>query len=357
MILFQGRCCILISLVYSPKYGKHETGDHPENMERLHVIMDSLEKNRTLNEINVLKPEIAGYEDILRVHSARYINELRSFCKRGGGYIDFDTFASPGTYETAKLAAGGAIKASKLVLNGCKVAYSLARPPGHHATRDHSMGFCFFNNLAVAIEYLREIYDVKKFFVFDFDVHYGNGTADTFYEDPDVFYMSIHQDPRTIFPGKGFVEEIGKGMGEGYNLNIPMPPGSGNSDYMFMLDRILKPAAHEFGADFYFVDVGFDGHVDDPLSRIELTDDFYPWIVSKMFDIAGSMVLILEGGYNLAALSRCNVKIINVLEDQINGRSTPQMVTDKNEISEGISYETRNIFKSIKDLFSPFFEF
>lgn len=128
-----------------------------------------------------------------------------------------------------------------------------------------------------------------------------------------MLYVSIHQDPSTIFPGKGFIEEIGKGAGEGYNLNIPMPPGSGDSDYMFMLNGILEPVAREFGADFYLVDVGFDGHMDDPFSRIQLTDDFYPWIARKMLDIAGSMVLILEGGYNLGALSRCNVKLINGL--------------------------------------------
>ena len=217
----------MISMVYSPEYIKHETGDHPENMERLHVIVESLEKKGILNEINVSKPQIAKYEDILRVHTASYINSLRSFCRKGGGYLDFDTFASPETYKTAKLAAGGAIKASKLVLDGCNVAYSVARPPGHHATQDRAGGFCFFNNLAIALEYLRRVHGLKKFFVFDFDVHYGNGTAETFYEDPDVLYVSIHQDPSTIFPGKGFIEEIGKGAGEGYDLNIPMPPDQG----------------------------------------------------------------------------------------------------------------------------------
>ena len=351
----------MISMVYSSEYIKHETGDHPENMERLHVIIESLEKKGILNEINVSKPQIAKYEDILRVHTASYINSLRSFCRKGGGYLDFDTFASTETYKTAKLAAGGAIKASKLVLDGCNVAYSVARPPGHHATQDRAGGFCFFNNLAVALEYLRRVHGLKKFFVFDFDVHYGNGTAETFYEDPDVLYVSIHQDPSTIFPGKGFIEEIGKGAGEGYNLNIPMPPGSGDSDYMFMLNGILEPVAREFGADFYLVDVGFDGHMDDPFSRIQLTDDFYPWIARKMLDIAGSMVLILEGGYNLGALSRCNVKLINGLRDQLTSNTSQKQVdldvSRGTDVSENISPETRNIFKNIKDLFSPFFEF
>ena len=349
-----------MSLVYSDNYRKHETGNHPENKERLMVIMNSLEEEGCLEKIDVLEPEAAINEDILRVHTRSHLENVKSFCKDGGGYWDFDTFASPETYKIAKLAAGGAIKASELVLNGQKSAYSLARPPGHHARRNNAMGFCFFNNLAIALEYLRDVHNMKKFLIFDFDVHYGNGTAETFYEDPEVLYISIHQDPRTIFPGKGFIDEMGVDEGKGYNLNIPMPPGSTDNDYIFMLDQILEPVAKEFGADFYFLDVGFDGHMNDPLSRIRLSDDFYPWIASKMLDIAGSMVLILEGGYNLAALSRCNVKLINVLMDQVTNEYSKyekDVYTRKMNVSNEISNETKRIFYRIQDIFSPFFEF
>lgn len=349
-----------MSLVYSEDYRKHETGNHPENMERLHVIMNSLEEEGCLEKIDVLEPEAATLEDIARVHTRGYLENVKSFCNNGGGYWDFDTLAAPETYKIAKLAAGGAIKASELVLNCHQSAYSLARPPGHHARKDNAMGFCFFNNLAIALEYLREIHGIKKFLIFDFDVHYGNGTAEKFYEDPNVLYISIHQDPRTIFPGKGFIEEMGADEGEGYNLNIPLPPGSTDKDYIFMLDHILEPAAKEFGADFYFLDVGFDGHRDDPLSGIQLSDDFYPWIVGKMCDIAGSMVLILEGGYNFAALSRCNVKLINVLMDQVTNeyrKYEKDVYTRKMNVSNEISNETNRIFHRIQDQFSPFFEF
>ena len=361
----------MIALVHSKDYEKHNTGIHPENKERIRVIMDTLEKERILNfkeintfydeypkhngKIDVIKPEMASREDILRVHQESYVEDLKRFCGSGGGYLDFDTVVSQESYRIAKLAAGGAITASKLVLDGYNYAYSLARPPGHHATREKAMGFCLFNNLAVAIEYLKEFHGIKKFMIFDFDAHYGNGTAEIYINDPNVLYISIHQDPKTIFPSSGFIEEIGNAEGEGYNINIPMPPGSTSEDYMYILERLLEPVAHDFSAEFHFIEVGFDGHKDDPLSRLCLDDEFYPWIMSKMMEISNKMVLIFEGGYNLSALSRCNMKMINVLRNKL-----PIYYDEvyKNHIMElNVSDETKKIFKNIQDVFSSFYEF
>lgn len=339
----------MIALTYSEEYEKHDTGDHPENKERLRVIINSLKKESILDEIDVISPKIASKEDLLRVHTKSHVEYIESLCRTGGGYIDFDTLASPDTYKIARLSAGGAITASKLVLNGYESAYSIARPPGHHATRDRAMGFCFFNNVAIAVEYLREVHKIKKFLIFDFDAHYGNGTADIFYRDPSVLYISIHQDPRTIFPGVGFIEEIGKGEGEGYNMNIPMPPGSSTYNYVYVLEELLEPVARQFDADFYFVEVGFDGHMSDPLSNLNLNDNFYEWIINKTMKLAGSMALILEGGYNLDVLSRCNVKIMNVL-----GHKTS--IDDYKDVTK-VSDDTKKTFHMIRDTFSPFFEF
>lgn len=337
----------LNALVYSEDYKKHDTGNHPENKERLSAIINALKKEGILDKIHCASPQTATKEDILRVHSKAHVEHIKSFCEKGGGHIDYDTFASPETYQIAKLAAGGAIKASDLVLNGYKSAYALLRPPGHHATRNKSMGFCIFNNMAIALEYLRHERKIKKFFIFDFDVHFGNGTSEIFYDDPDVFYISIHQNPRTLFPGKGFVEEIGAGDGEGYNLNIPMALGSTTDDYIYILDKILEPLASKFNADFYFMDVGFDGHADDPLSSLSLTDDFYEYITNKMMRIAGSLTLILEGGYNLNTLSRCNVKMMNALNNiKHNYKHEPKVLES-----------TEHTFNKIKDVFSPFYEF
>lgn len=339
----------LNALVYSEEYKKHDTGNHPENKERLNAIVNSLKNEGILDKIDCFSPQSATKDDILRVHSKEHVEYIKSFCENGGGYIDYDTFASPETYKIAKLAAGGAIKAADLAFNGYKSAYAIVRPPGHHATRNKSMGFCIFNNLAISLEYLRHVHKVKKFLIFDFDVHFGNGTSEIFYNDPNVLYISIHQNPRTLFPGKGFVEEIGSGDGEGYNLNIPMAPCSTTDDYIYILNKILGPAASKFNADFYFMGVGFDGHVDDPLSSLALTDDFYEYIINKMMNIAGSAALILEGGYNLDVLSRCNVKMINAL----NNISNEDYYKHELEVLEN----TKNTFNEIKDVFSPFYEF
>jgi acetoin utilization deacetylase AcuC-like enzyme len=362
----------MIALVHTKEYDNHDTGNHPENKERIRVIMNSLEKEWGFNhrdgkksdeyssksddKIDIYSPELASNEDILRVHTKFHVDHLKSFCNSGGGYLDLDTVVSKESYRIAKLAAGGAITASKLVLEGYNSAYSIARPPGHHATKEKGMGFCLFNNMAIAIEHLKEFYGIKKFMIFDIDAHYGNGTAEIFINDPDVLYLSIHQDPRTIFPGSGFIEEIGSGEGEGCNINIPLPPGSTNQDYKYVIERLLEPVAHDFNADFYFLDVGFDAHKDDPLSRMMLDDEFYPWITSKMEEIAGKMVLILEGGYNLPALSRCNMKIINVLRNDLTN-DTLETINEASNNEMNVSDKTKKIFHNIQDVFSSFYEF
>ncbi len=352
----------MFALVHTNEFDKHETGIHPENKQRLHSIMDPLENKGILNRrgskssktnpnhvIDVYKPEIAPYKAISRVHNISYMEQLKSFCNAGGGYLDHDTFVSRESYRIAKLAAGSSIKAAKLILNGYNSAYSVARPPGHHATPKKAMGFCLFNNVAITIEELRQITGLKKFLIFDFDVHFGNGTSEIYYKDSDVLYISIHQDPKTIFPGTGFMEEIGEGEGEGFNINIPMPPGFGSKDYEYMVENILEPVAEEFKADFYFLEVGFDAHKEDPLSKILLDDKFFPWIVSKMMKITNHMVLILEGGYDHSVLSRCNMKMINVL----NGNE----VYNEPEEDHELGAETKQILMSIKNIFSSYYRF
>ena len=349
-----------MSVVYTPEYAQHDTGSHPENQSRLEVIMESLTQYGIMKNLDLYEPEPAQEEDLLRVHSTEYIERLRSFTENGGGYLDFDTFAGPQSYEIAKLAAGGAIKASELVFNGYEYAYSLARPPGHHATSNRPMGFCLINNMAVALEYLRYKYKIKKFLILDIDAHYGNGTAEIFYQDPQVLYISIHQDPTTIFPGKGFVEENGIGDGKGYNMNLPMRSGSTTSDYIFILEKILEPVFRQFNADFYFLDVGFDGHREDSLSSLQLDDYFYPWIASKLQKLTKSMALILEGGYNLEAMARSNLEMIKVLmdhEDKLKDIDSSYEYYNKNRHSTSLQAknETKNLFHEIKDIFSPIF--
>ncbi|MDI6644653.1 MAG: histone deacetylase [Methanobacteriaceae archaeon] len=337
-------------LVYSEEYKKHDEISHPENQSRLNAMLKYIDKEDSLRDLDIVSPPAASKNHILKVHSKSHVNFIKDLCIRGGGNIDFDTYTTPDTYHVAKISAGGAITASKIVLESDQSAYSIGRPPGHHSNSERSMGFCIFNNIAIAIEYLREVYKIKKFLVLDCDVHYGNGTADIFYHDPSVLYISIHQDPRTIFPGQGFVEEMGEGAGEGFNLCLPMPAYSNTNDYIYILEKILKPVASQFKADFHFLDIGFDGHSNDPLSNTNLDDDFYPWITTQMKEIAHKIALILEGGYDHETLGRCNVKVLNALN---NHNENNDYDVDLSHVSE----ETKSLFKTIEDNFSPFFEF
>ncbi|MEG3224219.1 MAG: acetylpolyamine amidohydrolase [Methanobacteriales archaeon Met13] len=342
----------MMALIYSPEYLKHRTFNHPESPQRLISIMNSLEESGLINEVTIQTPHMAKEDDLRRIHSKEHVEHVKSFCEGGGGYLDPDTYTSPESYQIARLAAGGTITAAELALESFSSGYSMVRPPGHHATPDRAMGFCLFNNLAVALEHLRETKNIKKFAIFDFDVHYGNGTAEIFYNDPDVLYISIHQDPHTIFPSEGFVEEIGHGPGEGYNLNIPVAPGSKTSDYIYLLERILKPVFEDFGADFYFYDVGFDAHQDDPLSRVLLDDYFFEWMAMEIVSQPGPAALTLEGGYNLESLARCNLKMINVLTHEITIEDQ-KLTREDYKVRE----ETKILFKKIEDNFSPFFTF
>lgn len=343
-----------MGIVYSQEHQLHQTGSHPENPGRLEVIMDYLKDNGILEELEIYEPIKALEEDLLRVHTSEHLKYLDSFAQKGGGYLDFDTYLAPQSYEIAKLAAGGTIKASQLVLNDYDTAYSMVRPPGHHATSTKAMGFCLINNLAVALEYLRANHNMKKFFILDFDAHYGNGTADIFYQDPNVLYISMHQDPRTIFPGKGFIEEMGQDEGKGFNMNFPMPPGSNTSDYIYILEKILEPLSKEFKADFHFLDVGFDGHREDPLSSLQLDDDFYPWVAGEMKKLSTLLVLVLEGGYSYDAMGRSNLKMINVLKDE---NSTYKEKREELTKNLQVKDEVKNIFCKVQDNFSPFFKF
>ena len=195
-----------MAIVYSPEYNKHQDKFHIENKARTDAIMNNLSKQSFFNKLSIIAPNRADLNQVLSVHTPEHVNFIDEFCKKGGGNIDFDTYATSQSYQTALLSAGGAIKASELVLKRTNKsenwAFSISRPPGHHATANKSMGFCIFNNVAIAVEYLRKTYDLERLCIVDFDVHYGNGTAEIFYNDPNILYISIHQDPKTLFPGK-----------------------------------------------------------------------------------------------------------------------------------------------------------
>jgi acetoin utilization deacetylase AcuC-like enzyme len=297
--------------IVSGRYLEHDTGQHhPECAGRIKAICQGI-KEASLNSRTVLlNPEQADVSHIQRVHAGEYINEFRFACESGAGFIDsHECPVSAASYEVALLAVGGTLQAVDAVMTGqISNAFCAVRPPGHHAERAHAMGFCYFNNVAIAAEYLKAHYNLQRIAILDFDVHHGNGTQHHFEKDPAVFYGSIHQNPRTIFPGTGFEHEVGVGDGTGTILNVPVMPGSGDEEYKQAFEQKIIPALQQYRPEFLLLSAGFDAHERDPLAYVMLSDDGFAMMTRQLRALAeevcdGRLVSVLEGGYDFPALS------------------------------------------------------
>ena len=327
---------MVTALVYSEKYLKHELGaGHPERPERLEAIVEALRQSGLWEspDVNVIEPAPATRADIELAHDAEYVALVERLGKLERP-LDGDTPVHKNTFELALLAAGGAITAGRAVLSGkTSNAFALVRPPGHHAGRSHGGGFCYFNNLAVMVERLKREFKLRRIFVLDLDAHCGNGTEDIFYGDASVLFMSLHQDPRTLYPGTGFVNELGAGEGEGYTVNVPLPPNSGDAEYAGVMQDLFIPLTREFKPELIAVSVGFDALAEDPLTALALTTRAYGWMARCVVEQAkelcnGRVVLTLEGGYALKPLASATVNVVRVLvgrgqELPSGGRSLP----------------------------------
>ena len=272
---------------------------HPESPERLTAIMDYIDINEIQPEI--ITPEPAEIDDILAVHSETYLDYLKNF---GRGMLDGDTSVFPHTYEMAMLSAGGGLAAAKNMLEHNEPTFGLLRPPGHHATNNMGMGFCFINNIAVAANWLRK--KVDKVAIVDIDVHHGNGTNDSFLDRSDVLFISTHQ--WGIYPGTGHHEDIGDGEGEGYTVNIPLPSRSGDSTFDAASKKIILPILRQFEPDAILISLGGDAHYMDPLASLTLSSKGYLDIINDISGIASEVcdnryAVYLEGGYNVHALA------------------------------------------------------
>ncbi|MDY6966069.1 MAG: histone deacetylase [Halobacteriota archaeon] len=303
--------------VYHPDYLKHNTRDHPECSDRLIFIMRGLEESGIKQELIDIPATNVSLEQIEYVHGRSYINEVEAISKRGG-WLDPDTPVSKGSYQAALLAAGGLLNATDMVLKGdIDNAFALVRPPGHHAEPNEGMGFCLFNNIAIATRYLQKEKGLDRILIIDWDVHHGNGTQDTFYDDPSVLYISTHESP--LYPGTGAINDIGLGAGLGFTLNVPLPGGTGDLGYMHAMDEVVIPVALEFDPDFVLVSAGFDGHFADPLAGMSLTTNAFGEFTNKIKSVAeetcGRLVMTLEGGYNLKALTCSVFAVFNSLGD------------------------------------------
>ena len=306
-----------VGLVYDPIYLEHDTGHHVEKGQRLVAIMGQLEQTKLMGQLIPLTPRAASVEELSTVHSMGFISYIQAFAERGGGWLDADTVVSPASYDAALYAAGGAIKAVDGVLSGeVESAFALVRPPGHHALRWEAMGFCLFNNIAIAAKHALNSYGLERILIVDFDVHHGNGTQDAFYHDPGVLYFSTHQYP--FYPGSGHFDETGAGPGEGYTVNVPLPAWCGDSEYLQVFEQILDPVARRFSPQLIMVSAGYDAHWSDNISLMQLSVTGFAQMVDIIKKLAqelcqGRIVLTLEGGYNLPALASSVAATFDVL--------------------------------------------
>jgi acetoin utilization deacetylase AcuC-like enzyme len=300
-------------LITSARYLEHDTGaQHPERPARLRAIAEHFRERGIMEAVRVVAPLPAELDMVQRVHEAEYVERFREACAQGLGSIDTpECPVSTATYEIALLAAGaGVAAADEVMARRLRNAFCPVRPPGHHAECGFAMGFCYFNNVAIAAEHLRARYGLKRIAILDWDVHHCNGTQHHFECDADVLVCSIHQHPYTLFPGTGFEYEKGAGEGVGATLNVPMMPGSGETDYRKAFEAQIMPAIAAFRPEFLLVSAGFDAHYQDPLGEIELSTGAFAWMSQQARTLAetlcgGRMVSLLEGGYHLEMLAEC----------------------------------------------------
>ncbi len=296
------------ALAASPAFLRHETGPgHPETPERLNWITEHLERTGLMARLARVEPRPAERAWIELVHDPAYVDRVEETCLRGDPIIDsMDTAICPASFEAALLAAGAGVSLAKAVLDGAvRNGMALVRPPGHHAERSLSLGFCLFNNVAVLARWLQTARGVGRVLIVDWDVHHGNGTQHMFETDPTVFYFSIHQWP--FYPGTGAAGERGRGKGEGTTLNVPAPAGWGDEEYLRAFREVLRPAALDFEPDFVLISAGFDAHHRDPLAGMKVTEDGYRELTRSVMELAdescgGRIVSLLEGGYDRVGL-------------------------------------------------------
>jgi acetoin utilization deacetylase AcuC-like enzyme len=292
---------------YDPIYLEHNLVGHPENRARLESIMQRLTDDGLLARMTRVAPQPVGLDLLASVHRQSYVAAVQRYADSGGGYIDADTYVAPRSHDAALLATGGAVELVRAVLAGraCN-GIALVRPPGHHATRARGMGFCLFNNVAVAATAALMAPGVSRVLIIDWDVHHGNGTQDIFYDSPQVLFFSTHQYP--YYPGTGDAREIGAGAGRGYTVNVPLPAGVGDAGFARVYDEVLTQVAERFRPDLILVSAGYDAHWDDPLAGLRLSLGGYWKLAQTVVALAdrlcgGRLVVTLEGGYNLDVLS------------------------------------------------------
>ncbi len=288
-----------LAVYYHPLFIEHDTGDHPENKRRLIVAKQALAESDLALEW--ITPDPAPVPAVERIHDAAYIESVRALADEGGGWLDWDTAVSPKSYEAALLAAGAGLMAVDRALSAGQNAFMLVRPPGHHACRSRGMGFCIFNNIAIAAAFALEELGLERVVIVDWDVHHGNGTQAAFYNDPRVLFFSMHLAGH--FPGTGMAREVGTGDGAGFTVNVPLQAGEGDGAVRLAFESLLGPLACAFQPQLVLVSAGYDTQRGDPLGGLSFSQDGFQWMAAYLARLAQELgaagpLCFLEGGYN-----------------------------------------------------------
>ncbi len=295
-----------VALITHPDYEKHLTGEgHPERPERLRAIAARIEDSGLKESLVKVTPERLELDVLERVHRREYINRVTTLATEGGGLLDPDTVVSPHSDEVARLSAGGAVAAASAVLSKQhRAAFAVIRPPGHHALPARGMGFCLFNNVAIAASVSREQFGLSRICIVDWDVHHGNGTQEVFYRNRSVLFISTHQE--FWYPGTGAIEETGEGDGGGFTINIPLPAGTGDQGYRLVFEEVILPVLDAFAPQLVLISAGYDGHFADPLGGMVLSASGFRTLAQFLVQAAdrhqAGLAAVLEGGYSLPHL-------------------------------------------------------
>jgi acetoin utilization deacetylase AcuC-like enzyme len=292
--------------LHHPSSLAHDTGSHPEQPARIIAIERELARRSWIGFQRVSSPAV-DRSVLTAVHTEAYVASIEAASARGGAQLDLDTVVSPGSFEAAQHAAGGAVRLVDLLLDGSAPAgFSAHRPPGHHAESARGMGFCLFNNIAVAAQHALDAHGLERVMILDWDVHHGNGTNDMFEASDQVLFVSIHQSP--LYPGTGSVAEVGEGDGQGFTVNLPVPIGSDDAIYRSLVDHVAVPLARAFAPQLVLISAGYDAHREDPLADCQVTDAGFAAMARSMRRVCDELQVpvgaVLEGGYALGALAR-----------------------------------------------------
>lgn len=358
-----------VGIVYDPIYAKHDTGQHPERIDRVLTTLDVLKQQKKYGSgapahYKALSPRKSSLEELLWAHSSSLVNEIKDSSEEARHrnesiYMDGDTPVSGASYEASLYSSGGNLAAIDAILKDeINRAFIICRPPGHHSNRNSSRGFCLFNNIAIAINYLLRIKKLERVAVLDFDCHAGNGTEEIFEEGPsegELLFISTHQDPHTLYPGTCFIEDMGSGKQRGKIMNITFAPRSGDDCMGLALDQLIIPTFKEFKPQFILFSAGFDAWRKDPLTNLGFTQQGFGKIIQKIDPIAeqfahGRMLATLEGGYNLKALANSITNVISCMAQD------PMVFIEENvnDDPQLVNYTENELIPSIKKLFRPY---